>query len=320
MGLYRRLAKSKPTRTSKHTHKPLPPCAHLVLSLSLLTAIVALLAAPTLLPYLRNNATTTVDRNGHNGRQTTLLPNNTYNFDTTFCNIPRIRANTLTKAAFVQTYAGKHPVILLDSRHNQHFLEHVTKSNILTHFGQYNVILSASNSYTKHKKTVTVKEYISTMMKPQTLHSLGNETWYLFGDNYGEEWTPLLNRMEHNRYAGSENTLSFGIGGKGSGVPFHFHGGGFSEVFHGRKRWFLTAHEHAPKFNPDHSMLQWVQTEYWQLYEQGLLDPVYECTIGPGEMLYFPSQWHHGVLNLDPWTSFVSTFTLGEELLLPVAF
>lgn len=101
-------------------------------------------------------------------------------------------------------------------------------------------------------------------------------------------------------------------------MPFHFHGGGFSEVFLGRKRWFLTAHDHAPPFNPDHSMLQWVEGEYFKLIRDSknavALQNLYECTIGPGEMLYFPTQWHHAVLNLDPWTSFVSTFTLGEEL------
>ena len=52
------------------------------------------------------------------------------------------------------------------------------------------------------------------MMGPQTLSSLGNETWYLFGDNYGDEWNALLNHLHVNKYAGSENTLSFGVGGQ----------------------------------------------------------------------------------------------------------
>ena len=39
--------------------------------------------------------------------------------------------------------------------------------------------------------------------------------------------------------AGNGITLSFGLGPAGSGVPFHIHGGGFSEVMHGSKRWLL---------------------------------------------------------------------------------
>ena len=34
----------------------------------------------------------------------------------------------------------------------------------------------------------------------------------------------------------------------------------------------------------------------------------YDCTIGPGEVLFFPSQWMHATLNLDAYTYFVSVF------------
>lgn len=33
--------------------------------------------------------------------------------------------------------------------------------------------------------------------------------------------------------------LSFGVGGANSGVSFHFHGPGWSEVLHGRKLWMV---------------------------------------------------------------------------------
>lgn len=42
------------------------------------------------------------------------------------------------------------------------------------------------------------------------------------------------------------------------------------------------------------------------------IDPVRthlrHCVLHPGELLYFPSQWMHGTLNLDPYNVFVSTF------------
>jgi hypothetical protein len=248
---------------------------------------------------------------------TTNLP--LYNLDTTFCNIDRRHSDDVSVAAFVGDYAGKRPVILAYGARRKAeahaFGKRTLRGPLAAGFGNNTVILSASNSYTKAKVTKLLRDYIDeNMAGEQTLASLGNETFYLFGDNYGDEWDPLMDHLQPNRYAGAENTLSFGLGAKGSGVPFHFHGGGFSEVFHGRKRWFLTPQGQAPPFDPDHSMLQWAHRQYPRL-AQDQLARLQECTIGPGEMLYFPSGWTHGVLNLDRWTSFVSTFTLGEDLL-----
>lgn len=33
------------------------------------------------------------------------------------------------------------------------------------------------------------------------------------------------------------------------------------------------------------------------------------CTVGEGEAIYIPPQWHHATLNLDAYNVFVSTFT-----------
>ena len=248
---------------------------------------------------------------------TTNLP--LYNLDTDFCNIDRRHSDDIPIATFVSDYAGKRPVILTygerRSSEANNFRKRTLREPLIERFGNNTVILSASNSYTKAKITKSLSAYINeNMAGEQTLESLGNETLYLFGDNYGDEWDPLMEHLQPNKFAGTENTLSFGLGAKGSGVPFHFHGGGFSEVFYGRKRWFLTPHTGAPPFDPDHSMLQWVHRQY-PILEDNSFAQLQECTIRPGEMLYFPSGWWHGVLNLDPWTSFVSTFTLGEDLL-----
>ena len=34
-----------------------------------------------------------------------------------------------------------------------------------------------------------------------------------------------------------------------------------------------------------------------------------ECTLGPGDMIYFPDNWHHATLNMESYNVFVSTFT-----------
>jgi hypothetical protein len=51
--------------------------------------------------------------------------------------------------------------------------------------------------------------------------------------------------------------LSFGLGGDQSGVPFHYHGPGWSETLHGLKRWFVQPNGVRPQFDPDRSTLQW---------------------------------------------------------------
>ncbi len=35
----------------------------------------------------------------------------------------------------------------------------------------------------------------------------------------------------------------------------------------------------------------------------------YECTLSPGDVIYFPDMWWHATINVDSNTAFVSTFT-----------
>lgn len=62
-----------------------------------------------------------------------------------------------------------------------------------------------------------------------------------------------------------EPTFAFGIGPHLSGVPFHMHGPGFSEVVTGAKRWFLF-HLNATKaervFDPAKTSLKWLHETY----------------------------------------------------------
>ncbi|XP_023584106.1 jmjC domain-containing protein 8 isoform X1 [Trichechus manatus latirostris] len=92
--------------------------------------------------------------------------------------------------------------------------------------------------------------------------------------------------------------------GAGSGVPFHWHGPGFSEVIYGRKRWFLYPPEKTPEFHPNKTTLAWFHDTYPTLAPSAR--PL-ECTIQAGEVLYFPDRWWHATLNLDT-SVFISTF------------
>ncbi|NXT72758.1 JMJD8 protein, partial [Chaetops frenatus] len=151
------------------------------------------------------------------------------------------------------------------------------------------------------------------------------------GDNNFTEWGPLFQHYVPPpfRIPGTSPAYSFGIAGSGSGVPFHWHGPGFSEVIFGRKRWFLYPPDKTPHFHPNETTLAWLQHTYPTL--PPAQRPL-ECTLRPGEVspgglqgtpglparaggpqlcvlqvLYFPDRWWHATLNLDT-SVFISTF------------
>ena len=98
--------------------------------------------------------------------------------------------------------------------------------------------------------------------------------------------------------------LSFGIGNRGSGVQWHVHGPGFSEAIHGCKHWVL--YQEKPDFHKDQTSRNWMEYNY---NAKSLNDRPYECTFNPGDLVYFPDMWWHAMINLDPYTAFVSPFT-----------
>lgn len=50
---------------------------------------------------------------------------------------------------------------------------------------------------------------------------------------------------------------TFGIGRSGTGVPFHFHGPVYLELFYGEKIWFFAPFDKKPKFSPEESTFKW---------------------------------------------------------------
>lgn len=119
----------------------------------------------------------------------------------------------------------------------------------------------------------------------------------------------------HGPVAKRAVALSFGVGWSGSGVSWHVHGAGYSEVLWGRKRWLLYPPSAGrdwlpPGFDPNASTASWVEQVLPRLPAQ---ERPLDCVIGPGEVLYFPSQWAHATLNLSPFTAFVSSFLAFEE-------
>ncbi|XP_041262661.1 jmjC domain-containing protein 8 isoform X6 [Onychostruthus taczanowskii] len=198
------------------------------------------------------------------------------------CTVERADAS-LTYSLFLQRFAFSRPVILGGVTDNSAFRALCTRDKLLAAFGPFPVRLSTANTYSYRKVDVPFQEYVEHLLKPQDPARLGSDTLYFFGDNNFTEWGPLFQHYVPPpfRIPGTSPAYSFGIAGSGSGVPFHWHGPGFSEVIFGRKRWFLYPPDQTPHFHPNESTLAWLQHTYPTL--PPAQRPL-ECTLRPGEV------------------------------------
>ncbi|XP_074135879.1 jmjC domain-containing protein 8 isoform X3 [Sminthopsis crassicaudata] len=151
------------------------------------------------------------------------------------CTVDR-RAN-LTYAEFIHQYAFSRPVILQRLTDNSLFQDLCSKEKLLAEFGDFRIRLSTANTYSYQKVDLSFQEYVEQLLAPQDPKSLGNDTLYFFGDNNFTEWGGLFQHYSPPPFhlLGTTAAYSFGIAGVGSGVPFHWHGPGYSEVIFGRK-------------------------------------------------------------------------------------
>lgn len=257
------------------------------------------------------------------------------------CNIPRIPANEMSWERFAEEFWNKKTFILVQGLwYNSRHRGTTERANMLRRWGTEMISLGTANTYTG-KSVVKRKlaSYLDYMATEQPGERSGVDSWYLFGDNEENFWgdvladyqAPIFSDPAHPSPPRPESlharTLAFGMGGRNSGVPFHTHGPGWSEVVHGAKQWFLVPQEYrheghshsAPRsshfsaFDPNASMLQWITSaNYTSFGKEGTPTEgyeLYECVIRPGEQLYFPTQWYHATLNLAPYTVFISAFT-----------
>ena len=237
-----------------------------------------------------------------------------------------------------------YPVVYIKSNSNNRLVDISSQDYLREHFGEELVVLSSANAYSHDKLTMTLTDYIQSFVAPSE-NKNANESYYLFGNNYGGVWKDISDAYTIPNCAKCEQAgaKTVGIAGRHSGVSFHYHGPGFAEVIHGRKQWFLYPPEvmmgDIPDFHPNTSMLQWTQSHSSSSYSgidilqsqrevsgtgesvdgdrsggimRQLSKPVsellYVCTLHPNEIIYFPTGWLHGTLNLDEYNVFISTF------------
>jgi len=235
------------------------------------------------------------------------------------CNIPKITFSQLLQdygVSGLPTSEYSKPIIILQNKNdtkstyiNKKFKEMTTYDSLLNHFGpNFEITLSSSNSFSDFRKTISLQQYLDhyVVSKETYPDQLSNETWYFFGETFTSEWNKFL---DYYKLPPCTNCMpeyaatSFGIGNKGSGIQWHFHGNGFSENIHGRKYWLLYPEGYKVEFHSNYTSRHWMEEIYNE--NDSLLS---HCTVEEGDLIYFPNGWYHATINLDRYNVFVSTF------------
>ena len=259
------------------------------------------------------------------------------------CNIPIIPISHLSSDGINYNMLPEFPLIYRgDDRRQESMAREGSFESLYYNHGDVITDLSSSNTYSHGRRKMKLSDYLDSLNPVQVNGTKANETYYLFGHNYEGIWSQLrdLYVTPPCKFCEEAGAVTVGIGGPRSGVSFHFHGPGFSEVIIGAKKWYLfpsSLTKVVEKFGANTTMSHWSEVIYQQLKnpnseldtnvdgvtQQGLSSipngftvkewydlssNLHECTIFPGDILYFPSQWMHATLNTEDYNLFVSVF------------
>ena len=188
------------------------------------------------------------------------------------------------------------PIILRDPQRNKIFQELSSRDNAPLLFDGGVTKLPEANLYSWAKTEVSVKDFVNS---PEvTSWDEADKILYMLTtieDFSAYVPPPGLGKVVDTR---------LGIGSFGSGVQWHDDGPGFCELMHGRKHWVLTQADKRPFYDHKRPSRHWF--EYMFSDYKG--SKIWECTLQPGDAIYFPNRWFHTTVNLDAYTSFVTTF------------
>jgi len=225
------------------------------------------------------------------------------------------RVDLPSDALLDQGMLGRAPFIAaVPLERNQRLRDMLQRRELVTAMGNATCTPTAASSDRGDTEMMTVAEYVEEWLSREVSRN-ASENRYIFGE-FGEEWGPYRDAYvlpPCERCTRDLVAVTIGLGGLYSGAPWHGHGAAFVEVLHGAKHFsFLPPSDPAKKAVDVSvrglSQLHWHREKREKLAREGYLTGLIECTVFPGELLFFPPNWFHGVTNAGQHTAFVSTF------------
>ena len=224
---------------------------------------------------------------------------------------------------FVFDYLALQRPVLVRNATNSHLLKKVyqtwQRSKFEQEFGKLSfteveIPYAASFGYTTSSKT-TIKEFMAKLKKFHfemkelgTIDYVQNPT-YIFEGVHPE--SPILSNFRAPVILDPELThisttkTQFYLGPPLSGAPVHFHRNAWNVLIYGQKRWFVYPPDRA--FYSKRHVWEWWQETYKN--ERDAL----ECVQYPGDMIFVPDMWGHGVINLRESVGVASEFVYGAS-------
>ena len=108
----------------------------------------------------------------------------------------------------------------------------------------------------------------------------------------------------------SSSKFQFYLGPALSGAPVHFHRSAWNLLVYGEKRWFLFPPNTA--FYSKQHVWDWWQNEYIKA-SSAIHSRALECVQHPGDLVFVPEMWGHGVINLRESVGLASEFVYGSS-------
>lgn len=100
------------------------------------------------------------------------------------------------------------------------------------------------------------------------------------------------------------------LGAPDTGAPIHYHDSALNVLVHGRKRWTLLPPRHA-LYSKKH-ILKWTVEDYPKVKDVAL-----QCIQEPGDIVFVPEAWSHGVLNLAESVGWAFEFEVAYKKMRP---
>jgi len=126
------------------------------------------------------------------------------------CTIPRIPK--IEPDEFMRLYRNS-AVIVEGAANNSYFQYLSSREQLLENYGDREVTLSHSTTYSNLQRRVSFRYYIEELMRPVSINDESNSTFYFFGDYPRDEWDDLLKHYQRPPYFADGSMLSFGLGG-----------------------------------------------------------------------------------------------------------